>query len=808
MPPSAASFESLGVFYLGRRVDPASFAPTNDLVLYDSKDLVTHALCVGMTGSGKTGLGVSVIEEAAIDGVPVIVIDPKGDLTNLLLTFPELRPEDFQPWVQEDEARRAGKDVASFAAEQSARWQKGLADWGQDGARIKRLKDAAEFTIYTPGSTAGVPVSVLTSFQRPASDDPELVRERAQTTVSSLLALAGIDAEPLKSREHILLTSILLAAWQAGESPDLALLIQRVQQPPMTKVGVIDLESFFPARDRFELAMTINALIASPGFEVWMQGEPLDVAAFLRTATGRPRVSIFSISHLDDGQRMFFVSLLLNAVAGWMRGQTGTSSLRAMVYMDEIFGYFPPTANPPSKGPLLTLLKQGRAAGVGVVLATQNPVDLDYKGLSNIGTWWLGRLQTERDKARLLDGLEGASDHAGFDRAEVDRLLSSLTSRVFLMRNVHEEGLTLFQSRWALSYLRGPLGRDEIRRLTGARDATTAPPVGALPGAGAAAHPAAAAAAARGTAPPSAPAAVAGHRPVVPPDVPQFFSPDADGGPVPLTPVVYGSAQVRFVEPKLKLDESYLVNWTTPIVDGPVAVDWERAANVDWAPEQLDSDAPDGAAYAEVPATALKSKNYAAWGKQFTAAVLAKEAIEVLRSPSTGEVSRPGETERDFRARLQQASREARDRAVETLRRKFAPRLAAIEEKRRRAQQDVEKQTEQASSQKMQTMISMGATLMGALMGRKAISATTLGRATTAARGVGRAMQESGDITRAREKLAALEEQRRALDDDIAAETAAIEASGDPATEVFERMTVKAKRTNVTLKLVALVWTA
>ncbi len=795
MAPSTNDFEKLGVFYLGRRYDADAKSPTSELVLYDSKDLVTHALCVGMTGSGKTGLGVAVIEEAAIDAVPVIVIDPKGDLTNLVLTFPELSAGDFQPWVNEDDARRAGKDVQTFAAEQAERWKKGLADWGEDGARIQRLKDSAEFTIYTPGSTAGVPVSVLTSFQKPAVDDPELVRERAQTTVSSLLALAGVDVEPLKSREHILLTTILLSAWQAGESPDLALLIQRIQQPPMTRIGVIDLESFYPMKDRFELAMTVNALIASPGFEVWTQGEPLDVAAFLRTPSGKPRVSIFSIAHLDDTQRMFFVALLLNAVAGWMRGQTGTSSLRAMVYMDEIFGYFPPSANPPSKGPLLTLLKQGRAAGVAVVLATQNPVDLDYKGLSNIGTWWLGRLQTERDKARLLDGLEGASDHSGFDRAELDRLISSLTARVFLMRNVHEDGLTLFQSRWALSYLRGPLGRDEIKRLTAARK-------GAGSSTSAPASNVAAPLAASAT-----PVSAAAGRPAVPPEVPQFFSPEAAGGPVPLTPVVYASANVRFADTKLKLDVSRLVCWTTPISDGAVAVDWDGATAVELAPEVLERDAPDEATYAAVPAPALKAKNYDAWSKQFVTAVTTKEVLEVLKSPSTGEVSRPDESERDFRARLQQVSREERDRKLELLRKKYAPRQNALEEKKRRALARVEKEAEQAQGQKLQTMISVGATLMGALMGRKAITASTLGRATTAARGMGRAMKESGDIADAQQEVKALDQQLLELEDDLKLEAGTLEASGDPATETFERIAIKPKRTNVAVKLVGLVWT-
>ena len=406
-----ADYEKLGVFYLGRELDPGG-ADLGPELLYDSRDLTTHAVCIGMTGSGKTGLCVSLLEEAALDGVPAIVVDPKGDLGNLLLTFPELRPADFEPWVDAGEADRKGKSVAEFAAATAETWRKGLAEWDQDGERIKRLRAAAEFTIYTPGSEAGRPLSILRSFAAP---DPAVIadatslKERIGGSVAGLLGLLGIEADPVKSREHILLSSILDAAWRAGQSPDLAGLIGQVQKPPFDKVGVFDVESFFPARERTELALRINGLLAAPGFDAWLTGDPLDMQRLLYTADGRPRISIVSIAHLNDAERMFVVTLVANELIAWMRRQSGTTSLRAIFYMDEIAGYLPPVAIPPSKPPMLTLMKQARAFGIGVVLATQNPVDLDYKGLGNAGTWFIGRLQTERDKARVLDGLEGAA---------------------------------------------------------------------------------------------------------------------------------------------------------------------------------------------------------------------------------------------------------------------------------------------------------------------------------------------------------------------------------------------------------------
>src|SRR5215208_2056764 len=557
-------YEKLGLFYLGRPYDLSAKKQKEGLILYDSRDLVTHAVCVGMTGSGKTGLCISLLEEAAIDGIPAIVIDPKGDLGDLMLTFPNLNAAEFRPWINEDDARRKGMDPDAFAAAEAEKWKAGLASWDQDAARIKRLRDAADVVVYTPGSQAGIPVSALRSFSAPPSeiqDDAELMRERVSTTATSLLGLIGIDADPIRSREHILIATVLDAAWRKGQDLDIASLIQQVQAPPVTKVGVMELEAFYPSKDRFGLAMELNNLLAAPGFGAWMEGEPLDVQRLLYTTAGKPRLAIFSIAHLNDAERMFFVSLLLNLALGWMRTQSGTTSLRALIYMDEIYGYLPPVANPPSKIAMLTLLKQARAFGVGVVLATQNPVDIDYKALSNAGTWFVGRLQTERDQMRVLDGLEGASAKGGvpFDRQATGRVLSGLATRVFLMHNVHEDAPEVFESRWALSYLRGPLTRSQIKILMDPRRAGFA-----ASDAGAGIQAASAPVSNTG-APASeqrATTAVAterardrkagGQPPVLPPDIQQFFGPAP--GTATYTPMLLGAAEVGFTDAKCGVD--------------------------------------------------------------------------------------------------------------------------------------------------------------------------------------------------------------------------------------------------------------
>ena len=778
-------FEKLGIFYLGRS------KADNNLLLYDSKDLVTHAVCVGMTGSGKTGLCITLLEEAAIDGIPAIIIDPKGDLSNLMLTFPKLTAEDFAPWVEE------GVD----ATQQAQLWKEGLAKWGQDGERIKRLKDAADFRVYTPGSNAGLSVSILKSFVAPPETirhDNEALSERINTTVTSLLALIGIDADPVRSREHILLSNILNHEWSAGKDLDIANLIQRVQTPPMTKVGVMDLDSYFPAADRFELAMSLNHLLASPSFANWMEGESLDIPKFLYTEAGKPRLSIFSIAHLSDAERMFFVSLLLNQVLGWVRTQSGTTSLRAILYMDEIFGYFPPVANPPSKLPLLTLLKQGRAFGLGVVLATQNPVDLDYKGLANTGTWFIGRLQTDRDKARVLDGLEGIAAGTGqkFDKQAMEQLLAGLDKRIFLMNNVHDDAPEVFETRWALSYLRGPLTRTQIKLLMDPlKNAATSPSAAATVSVPAPATVA--------SAPPKT------ERAILPPEITQYYipvrSPGLQGETLTYHPMLLGTAEVRYSNSKT-VEMTQQLNLISAITDGPVNLDWSQAVPVDLPVEDLESEPQAGAKFAEVPAAATKAKSYATWRKELASWIYRNQRLELLESPTLDIVSNPGESERDFRVRLQQIAREQRDEAVEKLRRKYAPKFEVLEDRKRRAEHAVERETEQAKGQKMQTAISFGATLLGSFLGRKRASMTTLGRATTAARGVGRSMKEAQDIDRAESNVAAITQKLADLEADFQAETRALERSLDPQTEQLETVSLKPTKANIAIKVLTLAW--
>ena len=791
------NYERLGVFYLGREYDPKSGQLGDDL-LYASRDLTTHAVCIGMTGSGKTGLCVSLLEEAALDGIPAIAIDPKGDIGNPLLTFPELRPEDFQPWVDAGEAARKGKSVEDFATATAETWRKGLADWNEDGERIRRLREATEVTIYTPGSEAGRPLSILRSFAAPDAatlGDATAMKERISSAVAGLLALLGIEADPLKSREHILLSAILDTAWRKGGSPDLAAMIQSVQKPPFDKVGVFDVESFYPAKERMELALRINGLLAAPGFDAWLRGEPLDVQSLLYTGAGRPRIAIISIAHLSDAERMFVVTLVANELVAWMRRQSGTTSLRALFYMDEVFGYFPPSAMPPSKLPLLTLMKQARAFGLGTVLATQNPVDLDYKGLGNAGTWFIGRLQTERDKDRVIEGLLGTGAGGGMDRAALESLMSNLTQRTFLMRNVNDEAPVLFRTRWAMSYLRGPLTLNEIKRLTPASvggAGVTAAAKGAVPGAEASA-----------AAAPSARAASA--RPVLQAGVVERFLHAPAGrkaGAVTYQPHIGAKVRARFVDAKAGMDAWESWYYLAPIgAEGP---DWAAAeVLLDPGPE-FDEGPADDAQFTEPPASALSSRSHKSWSAALEDHVYRNASLNVMSCPALKMVGAPGGTEGEFRARIALALRERRDDAVDTLRKKYESKIAALEDRARRADQKVEREKAQASSETMSSALSVGGSLLGALFGGRRSSA--LSKVSTAARRAGRVSKERADVTHAEADAQAFRDQIESLERDLQAEIEALESEHDPHAVRVETVPVRPRKGGITVTDLALVW--
>lgn len=825
-------FEKLGLFYLGRSYDIEAQKPGEDLVLYDSRDLVTHAVCVGMTGSGKTGLCLSLLEEAAIDQVPAIAIDPKGDIANLLLTFPQLRGEDFAPWVDAGEARKQGVTTDEFAARQAATWKKGLADWGQDGDRIQMLRDSAEFRVYTPGSSAGLPISILSSFEAPPAavlEDAEAFAERVGTTADSLLGLLGVDGEASQSREHLLLSNILSHAWKSGDRLDLAGLIPRVQNPPFSRVGVMELESFYPSKDRFALALKLNNLLAAPGFASWLTGEPLDIDRLLHSPEGKPRISVISIAHLGEAERMFFVALLLNQVLGWVRSQTGTSSLRAILYMDEIYGYFPPVATPPSKRPLLTLLKQARAYGLGVVLATQNPADLDYKGLSNTGTWFIGRLQAERDKLRVLDGLEGAAaaQSSTFHRKGMDQILSGLGKRMFLLHNVHEEQPEVFQVRWALSYLRGPLTRQQIKSLmdplkaaeaaaetenqaepTPNTEATAEPtpsdgPMSQAPPPGSKGN---GIGKSKGRAAPE----LSDHAPILPPDVPSYFiplrGPAPSGATLVYRPMAIGCGEVYYQDAKKGVSRTVHASRIMALATETITLDWANATTVGLFPNDLEKAPPAPGLYDPLPTPATKARSYASWTKAFADALYRGESLDLLQSPGLGLNSEPGESERAFRVRLQQAAKEARDAELDKLRAKYSPKLAALDEKIRKAELVVSRELDQARDSSLSSIVKVGTTVLNAVLGRKKLSTATVNKAGTAVRNVGKSMKESGDVTRARESAEALRRQAFDLETQFREEARKIQESIDPLTEALESVALKPKKSNITAKLVALVW--
>lgn len=791
MSNSVNAYEKMGSFYLGKDYDIEKRKVTDEVTLYDSKDLVTHGVVLGMTGSGKTGLCISILEEAMMDNIPAIVIDPKGDIANLMLTFPEFEGSDFRPWINEDDARKKGSSPDEYAEKIAEMWEKGIGSWHQSPDRVRQLQEKVDINIFTPGSKSGLPVSILSSLEAPpfeVRDDGELLGEQIESTVSSLLSLVGVDADPIQSPEAVLLSNIFQHAWKAEQSLTLESLIRNIQRPAFDKIGVIDLETFLTGKDRQQLALKFNNLLASPGFSTWLEGPPLDIQRMMYTEEGKPRVSIFSIAHLSERERMFFVSLLLNQMLGWMRSQSGTTSLRAMLYMDEIYGYLPPTENPPSKKPMMTMLKQARAFGLGVLVATQNPVDLDYKALSNMGTWWLGRLQTERDQARVLDGLQGAADAqgGGFNRKDMEILLSGLDSRVFLMNNVHDGAPSVFHVRWVMSYLRGPLTRRQIKTLMDPKrdQFDSAPKQISAP-----ANPMAMS---------QAPEAPKGERPLVGSGVREYFAPFAgEADDVTYKPVLLREAQVHFSSSKCDLDGSRLVRFTNPIEEK--RIDWDTACGCTIPIKRLKDEPRKGAGFDELAGYAMNADNYKAVEKDFADWIYRNERVTLFHSPLYQEYSKLGESEGDFRARLVVKGREARDEAVEKMRDQYKKKLKTKTGQLERAELALDKEQSEASTATWQAGASVLGELLGGLFGGRKPRSSSVSSAT-------RAFKQRRDVGIVENKVENIERDIAELEAELAEEIAELGEKFDVNHTELETEKIKPYKKDIDVTSVSLIW--
>ncbi len=774
-------YEKLGLFYLGQDVE------SDSLTLYKSKNLTTHAAIIGMTGSGKTGLGIGLIEEAAIDNIPSIIIDPKGDMGNLCLTFPDLSPADFEPWIDPVDASNKGVSTEEAAAATAALWKDGLAKQHQDPSRIEKLRNV-DTTIYTPGSSAGVGINVLGSFDAPGEavlDDPDIFGALINTTVSSLLALVSVKGDTLRSKEFLLLSRIFSHFWQRGENLSLEALIGQIASPPFSKIGVLNLSDFYPQKERLDLAMLFNNVLSSVTFSSWIRGEALDIQNLLYDEHGKAKISIFSIAHLSDDQRMFFVTLLLNRFVGWMRTQRGSSTLKALLYMDEIYGYFPPSKNPPSKTPMMLLLKQARAFGVGVILSTQNPVDIDYKGLSNIGTWFIGKLQTRQDISKVIDGLAGKIKN--MNKNEIIQRISKLKGHTFFLKSAHDDEAKLFSTRWVLSYLKGPLSKQDIRTLMADKKEHLVTEKPTKP-----------------TGRASITTSTLNSRPILSDAIVQYFNNDCHMSEEAFFyPALVTEAKVHFVSLRRQINETEILTLKLPLDEREDALSWEDAETADETFAYLDKQPGSNAQFAPLPALIQKAKNLTAAERTLKEYLYRNRQMELFRCKRLKLESAPNESRRDFGLTVTQVLREKKEERIEKLSKKFDTKMATLQKRHHKALLKLEKEESDVTAKTTDTAISVGLGIFDALFGsrRSAIS-----KGSRALRGGKSVIKERADVARAEDALVAIEEDIERLKEDFQLQIQDIAESFSAENYPVESFFLKPRRTDIRIEKIALVW--
>ncbi|MCT7629189.1 DUF87 domain-containing protein [Aliarcobacter butzleri] len=782
---STFDYEKLKLFYIGKEKIDDNFVP----LVYKNKDLLTHAAIIGMTGSGKTGLGISLLEEAAIDNIPSIIIDPKGDMTNLLLTFPSLQGSDFEPWIEEQDASNNGLSVKEFAQNTANLWKNGLERDFQNASRIEKLKNCADFTIYTPGSDAGVQISILSSFKAPNKEvveDNDLLVSLINSTVSSILSLIE-EKSDTTSKESILISSIFMNYFKENKDLTLEELITLIVTPPFSKIGVFDLETFFAQSERLKLALKLNNIIANPSFKTWIEGETLDISNLLYDEKGKAKVSIFSIAHLNDSQRMFFVTLLLNQMVAWMRRQEGTTSLKALLYMDEIFGYFPPNSNPPSKQPMLTLLKQARSFGIGIILSTQNPVDIDYKGLANIGTWFIGRLQTKQDKEKVIDGLSSANA-GNLNKDEVMNLISNLEKRNFILKNINEDGIKIFETRWALSYLKGPISKDGIKKLMSEKKKQNIPTQKienenqttqiniekGIP------------------------------KPIITSNLTEKYLYSSQNSAYYLQPYLICSCDVHYIDAPKNIDFEEKISYKIYLDENMKNIDFEEKEEL--GNNSFEEKEKPNSFYYELPSFVQKEKDLKIIEKDFMDYIYRNSKLTLYKNEFLKITSKQTESLNDFKIRLQDRLNEKIDLEVEKLKIKFVKENDSIETKLSKLYEKLQKEEIQATSTTTDTIISIGTSLLGAFFGNSVINKTNIGKVATSAKGASKILKERNDVKQVENEILELQQQKEALktllENEIEKINLANQSSNFPIEEIF----IKPKRSDIYNTKLALLW--